>query len=96
VAPGGRGAGVNGGTFRLRLTALLAILALATAGCGGDDDGGAGGSTGTTQAASACADQKLASPTDVTLILDFLPNPVHIAIYQGLATGTWRWPTGSS
>ena len=51
------------GTFRLRLAALLAILALAVAGCGGDDDdGGAGGSTGTTQAASACADQKLASP----------------------------------
>jgi putative hydroxymethylpyrimidine transport system substrate-binding protein len=79
------------GTFRLRLAALLAILALAAAGCGGgDDDGGsAAGSTGTTQA-SACADQKLASPEDVTLILDFLPNPVHIAIYQGLAAGTYK------
>ena len=77
------------GTFRLRLAALLAILALAAAGCGGDDDGG-GGSTGTTQAASACADQKLGSTEDVTLILDFLPNPVHIAIYQGLATGTYK------
>jgi putative hydroxymethylpyrimidine transport system substrate-binding protein len=77
-------------TFRLRLAALLAILSLAVAGCGGDDDGGgAGGQTGTTQAAGACADQKLASPTDATLILDFLPNPVHIAIYQGLAAGTY-------
>ena len=79
------------GTDRLRLVALLAILALAAAGCGGgDDDASAGGSTGTTQAQSACADQKLASPTDVTLILDFLPNPVHIAIYQGLAAGTYK------
>jgi NitT/TauT family transport system substrate-binding protein/putative hydroxymethylpyrimidine transport system substrate-binding protein len=80
------------GTFRLRLAALLAILALAAAGCGGGDDegGSSGGSTGTTQAASACADQKLASPEDVTLILDFLPNPVHIAIYQGLAAGTYK------
>jgi putative hydroxymethylpyrimidine transport system substrate-binding protein len=80
------------GTFRLRLAALLAILALTAAGCGGgdDDEGSAGGSTGTTQAASACAGQQLASPEDVTLILDFLPNPVHIAIYQGLATGTYK------
>ena len=77
------------GTFRLRLAALLAILALAVAGCGGGDDDG-GGSTGTTQAASACADQKLASAEDVTLILDFLPNPVHVAIYQGLAAGTYK------
>jgi putative hydroxymethylpyrimidine transport system substrate-binding protein len=84
--------GSERGTFRLRLAALLAILALAAAGCGGGDDGGggAGASTGTTQAQSACAAQKLASPEDVTLILDFLPNPVHIAIYQGLAAGTYK------
>ena len=78
------------GSSRLRTVALLAALALAVAGCGGDDEGGAGGQTGTTQAAGACTDQKLASPTDVTLILDFLPNPVHLAIYQGLATGTYK------
>jgi NitT/TauT family transport system substrate-binding protein/putative hydroxymethylpyrimidine transport system substrate-binding protein len=89
---GSRWAGRRGerGTFRLRLAALLAILSLAVVGCGGGDDDGGGGSTGTTQAASACADQKLASPEDVTLILDFLPNPVHIAIYQGLASGTYK------
>jgi putative hydroxymethylpyrimidine transport system substrate-binding protein len=70
---------------------LLTVLALAIAGCGGDDDGG-GGATGTTQAqaASACQGQQLASPTDVTLILDFLPNPVYVAIYQGLATGAYK------
>jgi putative hydroxymethylpyrimidine transport system substrate-binding protein len=67
---------------------LLTVLALAVAGCGGDDDEG-GGATGTTQA-QACQGQQLASPEDVTLILDFLPNPVHIAIYQGLATGTYK------
>jgi NitT/TauT family transport system substrate-binding protein/putative hydroxymethylpyrimidine transport system substrate-binding protein len=79
------------GSTRLRLVALLAALALAVAGCGGgDDEEGSGAGTGTTQAAGACTDQKLASPTDVTLILDFLPNPVHIAIYQGLATGTYK------
>jgi putative hydroxymethylpyrimidine transport system substrate-binding protein len=77
--------------FELRVAALLlTVLALAVAGCGGDDEGGGGGATGTTQAASACAGQQLASPEDVTLILDFLPNPVHIAIYQGLATGTYK------
>ena len=52
------------GAFRLRLVALLAILALAVAGCGGGDDDGGAGQTGTTQAqaASACQGQKLASP----------------------------------
>jgi NitT/TauT family transport system substrate-binding protein/putative hydroxymethylpyrimidine transport system substrate-binding protein len=72
------------------MVALLAALALAAAGCGGDGDEG-GQATGTTQAAqSTCANQTLASPTDVTLILDFLPNPVHVAIYQGLAAGTYK------
>ena len=77
--------------FGLRVAALLTILALAITGCGGDDDGtSSGGGAGTSQAASSCGDQKLTSPTDVTLILDFLPNPVHIAIYQGLAAGTYK------
>jgi len=77
----------------LRVGTLLAVLALATAGCGGDgDDGGAGGGqTATTAAAaSTCAGQQLGSSTEATLILDFLPNPVHIAIYQGLAGGSYR------
>ena len=77
-------------TFRLQVAALLAVLAMAVAGCGGDNNSSAGGQTSGTQATSACANQKLASPTDATLILDFLPNPVHIAIYQGLAAGTYK------
>ena len=76
--------------FRLRVAMLLAAVARAVGGCGGDDDGdGAGRAAGTTQAAASCAGQQLASPTDVTLILDFLPNPAHIAVYQGLAGGTY-------
>ena len=63
------------------MAALLATLALGLVGCG-DGDGGSGGQAATSQAAaSTCAGQPLASPTDVTLILDFLPNPVHVAIY---------------
>jgi putative hydroxymethylpyrimidine transport system substrate-binding protein len=41
-------------------------------------------------AATACTGQQLDEPTTATLILDFLPNPVHIAIYQGLAAGTYQ------
>jgi hypothetical protein len=46
---------------------------LTLVGCG-EGDGASDGQTGTAQAASACTDQRLASPTDVTLILDFLPT----------------------
>lgn len=58
---------------RPRVTVLLAVLALTLVGCG-EGDGASDGQTGTAQAASACTDQRLASPTDVTLILDFLPT----------------------
>jgi putative hydroxymethylpyrimidine transport system substrate-binding protein len=78
-----------GGISHIRMLALLAVLALVAAGCGGDDEAGPGGQSGG-QATASCTDQRLASPTDVTLILDFLPNPVHIAIYQGLAAGTYK------
>jgi putative hydroxymethylpyrimidine transport system substrate-binding protein len=87
---GSRWARRRRGRFGLRAGTLLAILALAAAGCGGDDDGGGGGQTGTTQAAGSCTNQRLASSTEATLILDFLPNPVHVAIYQGLAAGTYK------
>jgi putative hydroxymethylpyrimidine transport system substrate-binding protein len=82
---------LGGISQRRMMMALLAILALVpAAGCGGGDDGGSAGGQPGAQVASSCADQRLASPTDVTLILDFLPNPVHIAIYQGLAAGSYK------
>jgi hypothetical protein len=80
AAPGGAAGDPRAGRRRLR---------------GGGDEGSADGQSGTTQAQSACADQKLASPTDVTLILDFLPNPVHIAITRDWPPGPTR-PTTST
>src|SRR5687767_10216507 len=68
------------GTSRIGVLALGVVLALTVVACGDSQDGG-GQSSPATQAAS-CANQTLASPTEATLILDFLPNPVHIAIYQ--------------
>jgi putative hydroxymethylpyrimidine transport system substrate-binding protein len=71
--------------------ALLLVLVLLAAGCGGgDDEGGGGTGQGAQPAANSCDGQTLASPTKATLILDFLPNPVHLAIYQGLAAGTYK------
>ena len=67
---------------------MLAI-ALGVAACGGGGSGGGQSSTATNQAAP-CTGQKLAQTTKATLILDFLPNPVHIAIYQGLASGAYK------
>lgn len=81
----------HGGTIRLRIVVLLATLAMVAAGCGGDDSGsGNQAAVGTTAPAGTCDGQKLANLTPATLILDFLPNPVHVAIYQGLATGTYK------
>ena len=74
----------------LRLAALLLAVTLGLAGCGGGGEGDQAASGQSSPTASNCADQELASPTDVTLILDFLPNPVHVAIYQSLATGTYK------
>jgi putative hydroxymethylpyrimidine transport system substrate-binding protein len=74
---------------RLRVAALAVALALVAVGCG-DEGGGGGQSSSATNQASSCANQKLGDLTGATLILDFLPNPVHIAIYQGLASGTYK------
>jgi ABC-type nitrate/sulfonate/bicarbonate transport system substrate-binding protein len=72
-----------------RIAALVIALALVVAGCG-DDGGGGGQSSSATSQATSCANQKPGSLTEATVILDFLPNPVHIAIYQGLAAGTYK------
>lgn len=77
-------------TLRRAATAALAalaaaMLALGLAACGDDDDSGA--DTAGTTAASGAA---LASPTDATLILDFLPNGVHAGIYRAAAQGYYE------
>jgi putative hydroxymethylpyrimidine transport system substrate-binding protein len=68
---------------------VVAAVTLGLAACGGGAGGGRSGQ-GTAEASANCTNQQLTSPTEATLILDFLPNPVHIAIYQGLATGTYK------
>jgi putative hydroxymethylpyrimidine transport system substrate-binding protein len=85
----------HGGTVQLRIVVLLAALAMVVVGCGGDGDGGGQAATGTTAPAGTCDGQKLASMTSATLILDFLPNPVHVAIYQAWPPGPTR-PTTST
>jgi NitT/TauT family transport system substrate-binding protein/putative hydroxymethylpyrimidine transport system substrate-binding protein len=69
---------------------LALVLALVLAGCGGG--GGSGGSAGAAapSAPAGCGNQKPDSMTKATLILDFLPNPVHVAIYQALAAGLYK------
>jgi NitT/TauT family transport system substrate-binding protein/putative hydroxymethylpyrimidine transport system substrate-binding protein len=66
--------------------ALLLALGTLAAGCGG----GGGGKAASPANQASCAGQRPASPTRATLILDFLPNPVHVAIYQALADGGYR------
>jgi ABC-type nitrate/sulfonate/bicarbonate transport system substrate-binding protein len=65
----------------------ILVIALALASCGS-----AGGST-TGEAPSshaALASGALSRPTQVTLILDFVPNAVHAGIYRALAAGYYR------
>jgi putative hydroxymethylpyrimidine transport system substrate-binding protein len=80
----GRGAGGR------RAVVLLAALAFALAACGGNSGGGGGGGQASGTTVGSCANQKPTSPTKATLILDFLPNPVHVGIYQGLAAGLYK------
>lgn len=70
----------------LHLTALLAALALAVAGCGSSQPEG----SATPGGASSPLPPPLPHPADVTLILDFTPNAVHAGIYRALAAGYYR------
>jgi len=64
---------------------VAALLALGLAACGDDDSSDA--DTAATTAASGAA---LATPTDATLILDFLPGGVHAGIYRAQAQGYYE------
>ena len=63
---------------RLSIVSVLvaALAALVLAACGDDDDSGDGGAEGGTQ--------------DATLVLDFVPGPVHAGIYQALEQGYYE------
>lgn len=64
---------------RLLSAIAAAIVAIALAACG-DDGERAPGATST----------GAGEPTRVTLVLDFVPNPVHAGIYRALAAGHYR------
>jgi putative hydroxymethylpyrimidine transport system substrate-binding protein len=66
----------------LALACLLAgLLAAALAGCGG---------TGGTGSSAASTGARARPPRPATLILDFVPNAVHVGIYRALAAGYYR------
>lgn len=65
------------------LAALAVGLGLAACGGDGGDDSGA------SSAAAPGGRTALAEPTDATLVLDFVPNAVHIGIYAALADGCY-------
>ncbi len=67
----------NGPPLR-RLAALVALLfPLALAGCGDDGEG-------------ASTDREAGSTRDATLVLDFVPGPVHAGVYRALEAGYYE------
>jgi putative hydroxymethylpyrimidine transport system substrate-binding protein len=83
---------------RARRLALVAAALLAGPGvvaCGSSSpsrksSSGATASDSTTTSSPAGLAPRLAAPTDVTLILDFIPNAVHAGIYRAIAAGYYR------
>lgn len=71
------------------LFALVAamLLSVAFAACGGDDD--SGGDDGDTTAATA-GEGGAGEVKDATLVLDFLPGPVHAGIYYAVQEGYYE------
>ncbi|HEU4804009.1 MAG TPA: ABC transporter substrate-binding protein [Solirubrobacterales bacterium] len=57
--------------------ALVAVAAIALAACGGDGSGSADDGSGNRRA-------------DATLVLDFVPGPVHAGIYDAVANGYYE------
>jgi putative hydroxymethylpyrimidine transport system substrate-binding protein len=78
----------------LTLAMVLALAALALAACGSSSPAGSSSppSAVLTGASSATAalPSALPRPAKVTLILDFVPNAVHVGIYRALAAGYYK------
>jgi putative hydroxymethylpyrimidine transport system substrate-binding protein len=76
------------------LAAALVLAALALAACGSSSPAGptSPSPAALTGASSAAASlpPALPRPAKVTLILDFVPNAVHVGIYRALAAGYYR------
>jgi putative hydroxymethylpyrimidine transport system substrate-binding protein len=79
------------------LTLALVLAALALAACGGSSPSGpalpSSSPTGVLTGASSAAaslPSALGRPAKVTLILDFVPNAVHVGIYRALAAGYYK------
>jgi putative hydroxymethylpyrimidine transport system substrate-binding protein len=76
------------------LAMALALAALVLAACGGSSPAGPTSSppTARTGASSTAASlpPALPRPAKVTLILDFVPNAVHVGIYRALAAGYYK------
>lgn len=78
------GSGARGGFAFVAIAALFAVLVLA--GCGGSDPGTPADGERTDRTAAAHAQE----PKEVTLVLDFLPGPVHAGIYHALHQGWYE------
>lgn len=85
----------RGRALALGLGVLLALPALTACGSSSSSSSGAAGSStgsaaGSTSSVPAGLAPKLSQPTDVTLILDFIPNAVHAGIYRAIAAGYYK------
>jgi putative hydroxymethylpyrimidine transport system substrate-binding protein len=77
------------GRYRLAMGALLWALSIGLCACGSSSSSPSpGGVRGAV--VSHVAPAPLEHPTKATLILDFIPNAVHVGIYRALAAGYYR------
>jgi putative hydroxymethylpyrimidine transport system substrate-binding protein len=75
----------------LTLAMALALAALALAACGSSSPAGSSSPVLTgASSATAALPSALPRPAKVTLILDFVPNAVHVGIYRALAAGYYK------
>jgi ABC-type nitrate/sulfonate/bicarbonate transport system substrate-binding protein len=76
--------------FALATTAMLALLGPAACGSSSPSSSTSSASGSTAASTPVGLAQKLSKPTDVTLILDFIPNAVHAGIYRAIAAGYYK------